>query len=229
MHNCQAAILRRNLLLVVALLSAVVLVKPSEASINVPQNFFLDGSNGSPSIDDNMFTNYSYSIGMNESGVSFDATLSVDSTGGNLDQASTGLGVSGGLSNLINDDEALSFSLTVTNIVGGTVDFLGFNAVDLTSFSSIDSGIARQLLVPSPRIESLAPNTNTFDPPFPNFTGIFGTENNGGSGTSFRVESISTLFRVTPDMSAVPEATSFLIWMGLMGFVSIRRCRSLES
>ncbi|TWT37087.1 hypothetical protein KOR34_20340 [Posidoniimonas corsicana] len=163
-------------------------------------------------------------------GVSFDATLTV--LGSNsIDQkpggAIAGLGIVGNGPNAVSNGEALYFTMTVSNIVGGDVFFDGFSQIDLdvstgtgalsNDFSFGSTGDNFHTITTASDVVSMsgAPPQSFFAIAAPN----------EGAGSAFRVRSITGSFSVL-NIAAVPEPTAFLfgsLVAGGVGMVVARR------
>ena len=71
--------------------------------------------------------------GLSVNGVTFDASVVVVGNGANVSNNTSGVGVDG---NTINSGESLSFSLNISNVSGGAVNFKGFTELDFNSFTT---------------------------------------------------------------------------------------------
>ena len=84
--------------------------------------------------------------GLVADGVTFDAVLTLSATAqgggaGTMNVISSGVGIDGAGSDLVSDGELVSFAMSVSNFVGGTVAFNGFTAIDFNNFGAGDSGV----------------------------------------------------------------------------------------
>ncbi|MEM7013010.1 MAG: hypothetical protein AAF585_16175, partial [Verrucomicrobiota bacterium] len=135
--------------------------------------------------------------GLNADGVGFDLVLTVVGSG-DLNLATTGTGVVGGSSNLLNDGEFLTYSLAVQNEVGGTVVFDGFTALDFNSFANTpDSAVLsldNSLATAGDNFATITTDPGTI-PGLPTTFTLISVDDMGTS--SFRVDDISAQFTGT--------------------------------
>ncbi|MFN3190422.1 MAG: hypothetical protein ACE361_07835 [Aureliella sp.] len=188
-----------------------ILFSASLAKADLIETFQIDGDAGDIASDTQIF----FKGGLVADGVIFDATLTVTGSG-NLNQISSGMGVQGNNSDLVNEGEFLSFTMSISNVSGGTIMFQGFTEIDTNNFGSSDTGFLS--------IDSSAATTADNDPisgasNSPSFDLTSGTNvvnptgfsiiaADGGSN-SFRVDDVSAAFVGT----AVPEPSA----IGLLG------------
>ena len=145
-------------------------------------------------------------------GVTFDVVLAVNSSPGDFVSTSLGAGVSGGTGgDSIGETEFLSFTLMVSDVSGGTVEFVGFDSIDFNSLTVDDTAIlSRDALeaTSSDNFATLSDGAGDFDlsgfsPAVKDFS-VIGAST--AVSTAFRVDDITGNFTITP----VPEASSFL-------------------
>jgi len=159
--------------------------------------------------------------GLSDGGVTFDAALTVVGSA-DLDIISTGLGVLGGGTDLVNAGEFLTFTMAVSNVSGGTINFDGFTDVDFNNLGATDAATL-----------SLDASEATSGDNF--FTTATGAENvdisgispiafsaiaNASASNSFRIDDVTGSFTGT----VVPEPSSTAL-LGLGGLVLILRRR----
>ena len=172
--------------------------------------------------------NYTQTLtGLVDNGVSFDATLSVVGSD-NLTQTGNsngGLGVADDSSDLVSNGEYLGFSLSFTNVSGGTLVFDGFDQAGFLSFQSGDAGFLS--------VDNSAATTgdNFFTTTtggaletFALVSGFHAIARADGSGSnSFRIGEVRANFT---GAAAVPEPTTSLMFgTALIGLAFRRRRR----
>ncbi|MEL7265342.1 MAG: PEP-CTERM sorting domain-containing protein [Planctomycetota bacterium] len=176
------------------------------------------------------FTAASYTfteVGLVDNGVTFDATITTTGSA-DLTQTTSGLGVDGNGSTLLNDGEFLSFTVSVANVVGGTVAFDGFTAVDPTFFGGTDAGVfndTADLVTPLAFINA---DPTVFGMPLGGGIGVTSFLVAGPAASSFRVDDISAQFTGTA-AAGVPEpgTTAALAVLAIgMTATAIRRRRN---
>jgi hypothetical protein len=160
-------------------------------------------------------------------GVTFDATLTVKGSA-SLTQTSSGIGVSGGGSDLVNNLEALTFSMAVDSVDGGTVIFGGFHALDLTFFTTSGETVVFSTDADlSSTWDNFLTHTSLSDPDIsgtaPTYFTLFGLDGVDANGnkvtTSFRIDGIDAAFST---VAAVPEPGSFAL-LGMAGTLYLLR------
>ncbi len=183
---------------------------------------FRTDSHASNSIDSDTLTTALTSISLD--GVTFDAILTAvgGSTIGSdaLSQNSTGVGVDG---TRIHAGESLVFSMSFSNVKGGSITFEGFLGIDLNAFTTgmeadfSAGGCVFQTLKTSPGSADV--DLSTTSPLSFALIGITG----GSKTTSFSVDDVTASFHATP----VPEPGSLaLLSVGMLAWIGLRRRRS---
>ncbi len=196
-------------------------------------------------------TTWSYVQNLNDGPVSFTATLNLTaytSTGNvsngtlgaanaQLNASANGVGV-GSSGSLINANEALQFSLNITNVAGGQLEFLGFRTITFSGFDLDDSAViysapngplVRTVSVPSTSFDFASLTTP--------FTGssfvLFGNtdfDRNGNlavSPTSFRVRSLQASFASVPEPSLLTALV--ILMLSSTGTIFRSRLSTLRS
>ena len=148
---------------------------------------------------------------------------------GSLTQTSSsttgGLGVANDSSNLVSNGEFLGFSLSFTNVTGGTLVFDGFNQTEFTFFQSTDAGFLSVDNSAATTADNFFTTTTgatveTFAL-VPTFHAIARADGSGSN--SFRILNVTANFTGS---AAVPEPTTFLMFgTALIGFAYRRRRR----
>ncbi|TWU00781.1 PEP-CTERM sorting domain-containing protein [Stieleria varia] len=161
--------------------------------------------------------------GLISDGVTFDLNISVTGSATlNGGSGGTGLAVAGGLTVGIDTNEWLQFTVSTSNVTGGTVVFNGFSGLDFSEY--VDGadvvGASTTGINPADLITSVG-NDPTFVTPLPNNVFVLGGTATSGSGTSFRIDDVFASFTGT---AAVPEPSSFALIL-LSGMVLLRRRR----
>jgi hypothetical protein len=174
--------------------------------------FRLDVESGVPN---GTFTGTTFTntlTGLMDNGVTFDATITVEGSGA-LTQAATGLGVQVDSSSRVSDGESLAFSVSLSNISGGTATFDGFDAVDFNNFGNSDVGFLSVDNSAATISDNFFQTTTgdggavvSFDP-VPVFHAIAGT----GGSNSFTIDDVRASFTGTAS-TAVPEPSSLLMF-----------------
>jgi len=167
-------------------------------------------------------------------GVTFDAVLTVKGSA-SLTQTSSGLGVDGSGSALLNHGESLSFSMSLANVSGGTASFGGFQSLDFTFFTtsgeaatfSLDNSLSTASDNFLTHMALSDPDISGTSPTYFTLFGVDGTDATGNKvTTSFRVDAIDGAFST---VAAVPEPGS----LALIGFAGgaflLRRWRRRRS
>ena len=170
---------------------------------SLTQVFKVDGSDPNSTAPIGTMLTVTYA-GLVADGITFDATLSVSGSG-TINQSGSGIGV-GGTARL-NDGESLSFSMAVSNPVGGTVSFLGFSSINFNNFSAAEDGARfshdSSLASSDPQAISGLPQTFTLTA-----EDLVGA----GASASFSIDDVTGGFAGV----AVPEASS-LLYLLLLG------------
>jgi hypothetical protein len=165
--------------------------------------------------------------GLVADGVTFDATLTVlgfDAAGApsDLNLVSTGVGVTGNGSNLVNGGEYLQFTVAISNVdPGAGVVFDGFDQIDFNSFENGDEAV---LSIDS-SAASLGDNQDVTGTGGGS-TDVFAINIAGSTPTVFHAISSTGNFRiddVRANFTGVPEPTSFTLLGMLIGPVIMRR------
>ncbi len=153
--------------------------------------------------------------GLNSDGVTFDAILTVTGSS-NVNQASTGLGVTGNTSLLVDTGEYLQFSIAVQNESGGNVVFNGFQDIDFNSFVDPDTGVLSL-------DNSIASSGDNF---FSTTSGAGNVDISGtspilffaiadsGAANSFRIDDVTASFTGT-----IPEASYYAMIIGITSII----------
>ncbi|TWT74565.1 hypothetical protein Pla123a_33890 [Posidoniimonas polymericola] len=178
---------------------------------------------------------YSLTVPVSQSGVTFDATLSVIGSG-NIHTSTAGLGVVGNGPNAVSNGEFLYLSMSVANVVGGTASFDGFKTASLTS-SGVNDTVVFSLdpIIPTTG-DNFYTGTNSQAAPInidsltggnlpQSFFAIAAPITPGDGGNAFRLGGVIGQFTV----AAVPEPTAFLfgsLVAGSVGMVVARRRRA---
>lgn len=196
---------------------AVLLVAAQVSHASVVGSYELDGDAGG-TVTTNVFT--LTLLGLMDGGVTFDATLTGTGSA-NIDQtASTGLGITGGSSALINPGESIGFTISTSNVIGGTVTFDGFTEITLSSLTTVNE---QGVLSVDGTLDNPGDSFVTSDGPHdvatllssPTTLTVFGFQN-GAVNSSFRALTLQASFTGV----AVPEASSMLFG-GLAGAISL--------
>ena len=202
----------------------LVVVLAPQCSAGLAFTFSTDNTAGF-SLTGNTYTRTE--TGLVADGVTFDATLTVlgfDATdaASDLNLASTGVGVTGNSSNLVNAGEYLQFSIAISNVdAGATVVFDGFDQIDFNSFEDGDDAVlsidrSAASLGDNQDVTGLAGGS----------TDIFAISIAGSTPTIFHAISSTGNFRiddVRANFTGVPEPTSFALVGLLFGPVLMRR------
>ncbi len=123
--------------------SALLVFSAAISNADVVQVFETDSTAGFAAAGNS----YSRALnGLVADGVTFDATLTITGFDSGLaaqdvNVASTGVGVEGIGSDLVNDGERMNFMMLVSNEIGGTVTFNGFTEIDFNFLSTPDSAV----------------------------------------------------------------------------------------
>ncbi len=195
------------------------------------QTFSLDSttvSGTTKTLEDNALTVVISDVTID--GVTFDAGIRVTGSS-DLTQTSSGIGVGGDSSALINAGEMLTFAAFITNERGGTASFGGFTALDFTFFTTKgEIAIFSDDTNPATTDDNWLTHTSLSDPDIsatsPLLFNLFaadGTDDDGNTvKTSFRIDSIRASFDA---VSAVPEPGSLaLVGLGcIVAWVARRR------
>lgn len=175
-------------------------------------------------------------VGLTADGVSFEADLVGTGFRNQLRSdvtqvGSTGLGVAGG-TNLLNQNEAIRFDLSISGVTGGSLVFDGFTRLDFSEYQSGNDSVVVSTGDPVTAGNTLAelnpadgPNNtgvSTFSAA-PN--GIFVSGRNAGGNASLRLFSITASF--TGTAAAVPEPSSLTLMM-FGGLFFFRRRRAVQ-
>jgi hypothetical protein len=205
----------------IRVLGLAILLPLASANGALVQTIQIDTGNGTISPASTLTVSL---VGLVADGVTFDADLTVIGSD-DLNQISTGLGVDGNTTDLVNSGELLTFSISISNESGGTVVFDGFTEVDYNSFGATDSGV----------LSADNSEGTTGDNFFTTTTGGENVDISGtspttfsaiaspGSGTanSFRIDDVTVSFTGTV---AVPEPSSAVL-LGLGGLATLLRRR----
>ncbi|MEP3834767.1 PEP-CTERM sorting domain-containing protein [Rhodopirellula bahusiensis] len=159
-------------------------------------------------------------IGLDADGVTFDAIVTATGSA-NLNQTgTTGVGVSGGSSNLINQSEFVTFTASISNEVGGTVSFDGFTELTLSSLSQTNEQGAISadtvLDIGDTIVSNNGPHSLSMLPSF----SLLGTDN-AGTNSSFRALNVDAQFSGTA--TAVPEPATFLALLLVAPSIAYRK------
>lgn len=157
--------------------------------------------------------------GLIADGVTFDATLTVKGSG-DLTQNTAGLGVSEGGSELVSRGQLLTFSMSVSGEIGGSVSFDGFTELDYNSFGDTDSGVLSLDMSAATLTDNFFTTTVgvagagivDISPTLPT---VFSAIAASDDLNSFRVDDVTGRFTGTPGSPAVPEPISFIVWSGI--------------
>lgn len=183
------------------------------ASATLIQTIRLDSPHGSIAGD-----TYTETLtGLVVNGVAFDFTLTVVGTA-NLTQNTNGLGVLGSDSDLVSDGQSLSFSLSVFNVIGGTVNFDGFTEIDYNYFTDTDSGVLSLDASEATAVDNFF--TTNVGADLVDISLVLPTSfhaiASAGPLNSFRVDDVAAQFTGTPGV-ATPEAGS----TGLLAIIAV--------
>lgn len=205
------------------------------ANADVIELFGLDTAGGGSIVGDTFTLTRT---GLVADGVGFDATITVVGTPqagvAVLDQGSTGLGVNstGADTNLVDNGEFLTFSMSVFNFVGGTVIFDGFTEVDFNSFGAGNAGVLsldNSDLTAGDNFFTTINGAGDVDISATLPTGFSAIARADGiNSNSFRIDNVSAQFSGTV-VAAVPEPSS-LAFLGLIaGGLVVRRVRRRQA
>lgn len=172
---------------------------------------------------------YSLTVPVSQSGVTFDATLSVIGSG-NINVTGNGLGVTGNGPFAVSNGEFLYLSMGVSNVVGGTASFDGFTAAELNNSGPSDTIVfSLDPLIPTSGdnfynsdVDGYSSSVDISAETPETFYAIAGYLIPGLGGNAFRLGGVTGQFSV----AAVPEPTAFLfgsLVAGSVGTVVVRR------
>ncbi|EMI52137.1 PEP-CTERM sorting domain-containing protein [Rhodopirellula sallentina] len=144
-------------------------------------------------------------------GLEFDAQLFVDGSQ-SITQDANGLGITGGLHNAIIDDgEFATFTLVLSNILGGSVAFDGFQEVETIVDSGAKIYSIDQFAFTTADNFSPASGTNDISGTSPQ---TFSVIAESGTGNFFQPSGVGVQFTTSP--TAVPEPGSLAL-LGIAG------------
>lgn len=163
-------------------------------------------------ISGNTLTVFNSDIMIN--GVFFNATLNAIGNG-DVSHNSAGVGVGG---NTLNDGESISFSVAISDVLGGTVSFGGFTELDFNAFtmSSDSASFSTGDTINGESSINLFDLT-TLTGGVPQTFSITGVAASAGGTNSFSLDTITGHFTAT----AVPEPSALsVLWIAcLLGCV----------
>lgn len=153
---------------------------------------------------------------------SFDAVLSITPPNlGQVHQDLNGMGVFDATNNGVDGSEHLTFAMSITNIVGGTVNFDEFTSASVSLLANL-AGFS-DTVFPAGIFTSTASNGPT---DLSSFNRVVFSAVPGNAISSFKVTSVSAQF-TTSAAAAVPEPSFVLALTGLAAVFGVRRlCHS---
>lgn len=200
---------------------ACLLISPAISSADIIFNLT---DSGSPIgvIVGNQFT--LERTGLMSGGVTFDATLTVVGNQAFVDYAPGGMGTGPTADeNFIGPGEALSFTMAISNLSGGSVVFNGFTRLYFSSLGSFDIATLNQNGGAGDPVNGSRPSVDLNNPTFFTISGNQGT---------FQVRQVDALFTGTAAAVPEPSAVAFVTFaLGTSVFVHCfrRRRNSVDS